>query len=555
MVSGTEAPKEDARDDAPTGQVWSLSNPRHWKPWLEELSANFTTKLLWMLVVVQWILKGFVFTFNIAALPWILRSYEVPGPRMQLYSSVVMLPWALKPVIGLLSDLFPVWGYHKMPYMIASTMAALVSYFAVGIWPKEALQVHLVVLALHMGMMQISCLDLLTEAVYSTRIRSHPTLGPNLVTFVWTGITFGGFLATLVVGPILEYYGVRAVYALCIIPSTFVVPLAACNFHGEQQKSSAEVARHRECFAAQPELIFLGVVVAICSLVLAYAALSIDSIRINLMIAIGVLVAIVGSFLLLTRPIIGLMNAFSVLQGALALNIEGGAFYFFTDGPSQYPEGPHFSKMFYTTGMGIVASLFSIFGMMLYQSCLKECKYRPLFYAGNLFAVVIHCSTVLVFTRYNLVLGIPDQIFMVGTVLIQALVMQALWVPSMVMLSQMCPKNMEATLFALMAGCANIGSRIAEFFGAALLHHYGVTPSGDNNESHKFENLWLVALIAACAPLVTVFMIPFMVPDAKQTDKLLDDDASAVEGSPLHRYGFKKDGGSGEATPLKTADA
>lgn len=148
----------------------------------------------------------------------------------------------------------------------------------------------------------------------------------------------------------------------------------------------------------------------------------------------------------------------------------------------------------------------------------------------------------LVFTRYNLVLGIPDEVFMVGTVLMQSIFLQALWVPCMVMLSHMCPKNMEATLFALMAGCANIGSRIAEFFGAALLDHYGVTPSGNKNESHKFENLWVVALIAAVVPLITIFMVPFMVPDATQTEKILDDDASAVDGSPFKRlFGEKTD--------------
>lgn len=535
-------------------EAWSLLNPSHWKPWIDELAANFSTRLLWMLIVVQWILKGFVFTFSLLALPWILRSYGVPGPRMQLYSSVVMLPWALKPVIGLLSDLLPVCGYHKMPYMILSTAAALISHTAVGIWPAEALNVHMVVLCLHLGVLQISCLDLLTEAVYSTRVRSSPTLGPNLVTFVWTGITVGGFLATLLVGPVLEYLGVRAVYALCILPAALVLPLAVANFHGEECKNQAQIAAHRERFMAQPELLVLCSVVAFSSLALAYAAMMVESIMVNLAVAVVVLICIIGSFLLLTTPVIGLMNAFTVLQGALHFNIEGGAFYFFTDGPEEYPEGPHFSKVFYTSGMGIVASVFSILGMVLYQTCLKEWRYRPIFYAGNIVAALIHTSTVLVFTRYNLVLGIPDQVFMVGTVLIQALTSQALWVPSMVMLSHMCPKNMEATLFALMAGCSNIGSRIAEFFGAALLDAYGVTPSGHRKESAKFENLWIVALIAALAPLVTMFMIPFMVPNATQKETILQEDASAVDASPFHRCfgnGSPKPAAD-EASALKT---
>ena len=28
-----------------------------------------------------------------------------------------MLPWALKPILGLLSDLFPICGYNKAPYL------------------------------------------------------------------------------------------------------------------------------------------------------------------------------------------------------------------------------------------------------------------------------------------------------------------------------------------------------------------------------------------------------------------------------------------------------
>lgn len=38
-----------------------------------------------------------------------------------------------------------------------------------------------------------------------------------------------------------------------------------------------------------------------------------------------------------------------------------GAFYFFTDNEIQYPDGPHFSKMFYTTAIGMVSWRFSFF--------------------------------------------------------------------------------------------------------------------------------------------------------------------------------------------------
>ena len=32
-----------------------------------------------------------------------------------------MLPWSMKPVIGLISDIFPVIGYNKAPYILLTT--------------------------------------------------------------------------------------------------------------------------------------------------------------------------------------------------------------------------------------------------------------------------------------------------------------------------------------------------------------------------------------------------------------------------------------------------
>ena len=33
--------------------------------------------------------------------------------QVQIFSGVVSLPWAMKPVVGLTSDVAPIFGYHK----------------------------------------------------------------------------------------------------------------------------------------------------------------------------------------------------------------------------------------------------------------------------------------------------------------------------------------------------------------------------------------------------------------------------------------------------------
>ena len=46
---------------------------------------------------------------------------------MEIINGVIFLPWALKPVFGLLSDFFPTAGYCKGPYLLVVTVLSLAS--------------------------------------------------------------------------------------------------------------------------------------------------------------------------------------------------------------------------------------------------------------------------------------------------------------------------------------------------------------------------------------------------------------------------------------------
>lgn len=67
--------------------------------------------------------------------------YSVPGPQMNIFSGITQLPWALKPVVGLVSDMLPIGGYHKFPYMIVSVMAGSLALLAIGLLPQSVLPV------------------------------------------------------------------------------------------------------------------------------------------------------------------------------------------------------------------------------------------------------------------------------------------------------------------------------------------------------------------------------------------------------------------------------
>jgi hypothetical protein len=54
-------------------------------------------------------------------------ALSVPAPRLQSLRAVAYAPWAFKPLLGLVSDLLPIAGYHKAPYMLAATLMALIA--------------------------------------------------------------------------------------------------------------------------------------------------------------------------------------------------------------------------------------------------------------------------------------------------------------------------------------------------------------------------------------------------------------------------------------------
>ena len=54
--------------------------------------------------------------------------------------------------------------------------------------------------------------------------------------------------------------------------------------------------------------------------------------------------------------------------------------------------------------------------------------------------------------------------------------------------------------------------------------------------SAQFENLWVCAALSSILPAFVLLLLPWFIPDSKQTDKLLQEgDVSVTEGSIWHR--------------------
>lgn len=186
--------------------------------YMRHMRRNFGDGLLVMLTSNYLFVKGMVYSLTLSASAPIFREMlHLGAEKHNAASAIYMIPWSLKGVLGTSSDVFAPFGYHKRPFMMASSIfgftgAALLASYATNVGFLVAVS------AFFMMMMQASFNDLLCEGAYTRQMAEKPDTGAGLTSFVWLCTSLGSLLAALWVGPIIDYVSFRVL----IIPFLFL---------------------------------------------------------------------------------------------------------------------------------------------------------------------------------------------------------------------------------------------------------------------------------------------------------------------------------------------
>mmetsp|Transcript_113022 Transcript_113022/g.258899 ORF Transcript_113022/g.258899 Transcript_113022/m.258899 type:complete len:258 (+) Transcript_113022:125-898(+) len=115
---------DEKQDDRPFHRK-VLGAPTDFSNWLGELGETYDQQFLIMLGTAQWGVKGFMYAYVLTSMEWVYRGLGVPGPSIQIYKAVALLPWTMKPLFGVLSDCYPIMGYKKSPYIVLTSLVSL----------------------------------------------------------------------------------------------------------------------------------------------------------------------------------------------------------------------------------------------------------------------------------------------------------------------------------------------------------------------------------------------------------------------------------------------
>ena len=191
--------------------------------------------------VVQHVLKGFAAGGGSDGLVFVgfkfaLKELMVDASRLNMLFAVTTSPWAMKPILGFISDLVPLCGYHKISWMLVASVCSVVASVTFGlVGGADFFTAEIATALIWVVCLQISLCDLLTEAKYARMLREHADHGPALMSWVWGGMYAAQLVSTGITGLTLQY--VRAHWCiLAAAPATAacLVPLAL-NWLGDDR--------------------------------------------------------------------------------------------------------------------------------------------------------------------------------------------------------------------------------------------------------------------------------------------------------------------------------
>ncbi|TQE11197.1 hypothetical protein C1H46_003203 [Malus baccata] len=438
--------------------------------WLQMLSTELNPTFVLGVVLVYGISQGFSGSYFKVVTDYYWKDVQKLQPSVvQLYIGLYYIPWLMKPVWGLLTDVFPVRGYRRRPYFVLAGVIGTVSALTVAFSGNLAAVVALTwLIGVTAG---VAIADVTIDACIARNSIEIRSLASDLQSLCGFCSSAGALVGYSTSGFFVHHLGPQGALGLLAIPPIFLTVLGfviyeqrSTNLHSQRKRAAEEVG-----------------------------------------------VAMSGIYKTIKLPQVWKPSLYMYLSLALSINTQEGNFYWYTD-PSA---GPAFSQEF--VGMiYAVGAVASIVGVLIYHKTLKNYPFRNLVFFAQLLYAISGLLDLTFILRWNLALGIPDYFFVIMEECVFRIVTKIRWMPMIVLSTKLCPLGIEGMFFALLMCIDSLGSLSSKWGGGAVLHALNVTRT-------NFTNLWLALLIRNVLRFLTLGLI-FLVPKADQLDLLIPSD-------------------------------
>lgn len=506
-------------------------------------------RFLVFLFFSQFACKGFLMIIVRNIMLPLFRN-KVDAATLQIYIIVCMIPWSIKPLIGLCSDYILIWGYHKRGWLLFSlVLGVMASIVLLCQIPSSVVWV-----VCFMGInFEIALFDLLSEGKYAEIRRDNKKLGSDLTTFTQALQTCGQLAGTCLVGLLsdsnqfLVLYVFVLVFCVLPLPPTLLGWLPEIREIFEEEENRCSIKKfisfsNKDHFWEElPKIL----VVFICGIAGIFVSILTTLIPNPWGPFVGLFVSILFLLVILwgsnkafsAQPLITAVALYQVVTTLSSPIIGTELDYFYTATPECLPDGPHFTYAYFISYTGIVGTAVALLGTLVYHFFLNKLRFRPVLLITTALACLAGLSDLAIVLRWNIKLGVPDKVaYMVGEAVLEPLLSTLNWIPVSALIALSAPKGMEASCFAFLAGLSNFARMVSELSGSIVIQFTTSfaslnSDSGTNNNgvgsavgggaNCNFDSLWwLVLLCHISFPLVIGILATWLIPDMGQEERV-----------------------------------
>lgn len=460
---------DEVRDNlqqAAESEIQSIfCSPVHW---FKMLASQLHWSFVFGVTIVYGVSQGLGGALARVGTEYYMKDVQKVQPsEAQVYTGITSIPWIVKPLWGLLTDVVPISGYHRRPYFIFAGSLGVVSMLFLSLHP--GLHIVLALLSLTASSASVAIADVTVDACVAQKSGLHHSLAADMQSLCSLSSSTGALVGFSLSGIFVHLIGPQGVYGLLTIPAGLVFLVGVLL---KEQRASS----------------------------FAY-----EQINQNLVNAGKAM------WKTLKCPDVWRPCLYMYLSFSLSLSISEGMFYWVTDAPG----GPMFTKQMFGYIMAI-GSVGSLLAAVLYQYGLKDYPFRDILFWAQFLSCLSGMLDLALVLRWNLKLGVPDFIFVVVDASVSQMIGRLKWMPLLVLSSKLCPAGIEGTFFALLMSIDNAGLLTSSWLGGLLLHVLNVTRT-------EFDNMWLAVLIRNLLRIAPLFLL-FLVPRADPNSSLLPDE-------------------------------
>ncbi|AAZ13130.1 folate transporter, putative [Trypanosoma brucei brucei TREU927] len=513
--------------------------------------------------------------------PMFTYTFGADAKLYQRMSSLVTFGYAVKPFAAMFSDLFALFGYTRRWYLALSCVVGSTLAIVYGSLPGELSYVPVAGILVFVTSFTKANLDILTQGHYSRLIRRVPLAGPSLVSWVWWCLLVGSLVASSIVGPLtdkrLQRVAVFISAGMQLVPTIFFM----LNWYGERKnreeraydlkiirekklEHEADAVRlqgseatsgsldnpsdteevgeggarilpcccgafevNREVFARNKKVVFYCMLLTLGAI--GMVLVTVLGTRLQLLIT-----SVVASFTLCGLGFVALplviakANMFTFISRVAYIQLPGAIDNVFMATPDCFPGGPNFSYFYYSTVGNMIGAVGGVIGVTLFRYVFSKRSYRLTFIVTTLIEIVSSIFDIIIVERWNRPYVSDHVVFVLGDQIIHQVCYMMHFMPTVMLISRLCPRGSESMVYALLAGFANFGRSLSNTLGWLLMEYVWNVQSDITVGPCDFSNVkWLLLLGHFGTPLINIPLVFLLIPAARICD-VLDENGKAI---------------------------